>query len=437
MLSIIPKTYKVIHRIIVSITLNIRGKGFFNLLFVNFLTQFLSFGSVLLVAKFLSPTELGEIKIIQSYVGVFTIIASFGFNTAVLKMCSENRSEKEKSGILRLALGYAGISTIIALLLLVVLTLTGIITSLTKHTSYWLIVYACSIPMQVATAIFVVYLQAQKKIKEMAYSQAIIKIQTVLLIILCTWIWGFRGFVISTVITYALGLWPLLRIIGLNFLFTKVEVKTNLFFKYGLLSFLANGLYQMGLFSDIFVLDHFSADRDVIGYYALALIFIAAANQVTATVQSITTPYFSEHSQDILWFRKNLTINQLRMSLLSIVVAIGVYLIAWIFIPLLYGPDYSVTLQFLAILLLKYVLWSSCAVISTALLGIGLMHYNLIIVAIVTPVNFLFSYLFFQQSGIIGVAWAQVSATILLFIFLIIAGRYIIMHKMKETKSAL
>ena len=240
---------------------------------------------------------------------------------------------------------------------------------------------------------------------------------------------------ISTVVAYTMGLWPLLRLIGLKFIRNKIAIKTNLFFKYGLFSFLANGLYQLGLFSDIFVLDHYSSDRAGIGFYALALIFITAANQVTATVQSITTPYFSEHSESKLWFRKQIILNQVRMFLLSIIVAAVVYVIARIFIPIVYGNDYSVTFQFLSVLLIKYIVWSSCAIISTALLGIGLMHYNVIIVSIVTPVSFLLSYFLFQTNGIVGVAWAQVIATFLMFILLLIAGKYVLAKRSSSAKD--
>lgn len=253
----------------------------------------------------------------------------------------------------------------------------------------------------------------------MARSQAIVKIQSVFLIVISTWLWGFKGFIFATVAAYALGLWPFLRQIGVNFLHTPLEQKPARFMQYAFFSVLANGIALLGQSGDILILDHFTVDRAAIGYYALAIIFVAAASQVTGTVQSITTPYFSEHAQDETWFRRQLFLNQLRMALLGVAVAVGVYVLAWILVPLVYGPDYSPTLIYLAILLIKYVTWSSCAVLGSALLGLGLMHYNFVIAAIITTIGLTLSFVFLNQFGVVGVAWAQVCSGILQFILVL------------------
>ena len=165
-------------------------KGFFDLLSVNFLTQFLSFGSLLLVGKFLTPVEFGQIKIIQSYAALFILLAGFGLNTSVLKLCAEKRLEEEKESILKLAMRYTLLATFLVLVLLACLALTGVIAS-SRELSLWLLIYAIGIPFAVLTGLLIVYLQALKKIKQMARAQAIIKLQSFAIIVLCTWLWGF------------------------------------------------------------------------------------------------------------------------------------------------------------------------------------------------------------------------------------------------------
>jgi O-antigen/teichoic acid export membrane protein len=385
----------------------LRNKGFFDLLSVNFLTQFLGFGSVLLVAKFLTPVELGEVKILQSYTVLFVTLAGFGFNAAVLKTCAEDRTDQEKSGILRLAVKRAGITIAVTLLLVIASALTHVITP-SQHLSLWLIVYACTIPLQVLTSIFIVFLQAQKKIKEMARSQAIVKVQSVLLIVISAWLWGFKGFIFATIAAYALGLWPFLRQIGLKFLRTPLEQKPAHFMQYALFSVLGNCVSQLGQMGDVLVLDHFTVNRDAIGYYALAVIFVAAASQVTATVQSISTPYFSARAHDETWFRRQLVLNQGRMALLSVAVAGGVYILAWILIPLVYGPDYSSTLMYLAVLLVSYVINSSISLVGVAIFSLGFVKYNSLSVMISTPMSLIVTFIFLSKFGVVGVAWAQV-----------------------------
>jgi len=51
-----------------------------------------------------------------------------------------------------------------------------------------------------------IFLVALKKIKQMANAQALIKIQSVFLIVLATWLWGFSGFIYTTIAAYMFGL---------------------------------------------------------------------------------------------------------------------------------------------------------------------------------------------------------------------------------------
>ncbi len=393
----------------------LKGKGLFDLLFVNLLTQFLSFGSLLLVAKFLSPSEYGEIKIIQSYTGFFIILAGFGFNTAVLKICSENREEKEKDGVLRFVISRTFFSTTVTLIFIWILSRLGLIAT-SAHLEKWLVIYSFSIPFQVLTGILIVFLQAKKRIKEMARVQAIIKIQSILIIIGCTWIWGFTGFILSSIFAFALGLYPLTKLTGLSFLQKNpIQIQTTIY-NYAFYSFLANGVNQLWQLNDIFILDHFSSNRISIGYYSLALVFIAASSQLTGTVQAIATPFFSEHSTDKNWISTKLKQNQIKLGLLSAAVAVGIYLFAIILFPVFYGPEYMETIKYLSILLLKYVIWSSCALIGAALVGLGLMKYNFAMMVVVTPLGFFLSYTFLQRFGIVGVAWAQVISASAMFV---------------------
>jgi O-antigen/teichoic acid export membrane protein len=383
-------------------------RGFFHLLTANFLTQFLGFGTMLLVAKFLAPSELGDIKILQSYGLLFAILAGFGLNTAVLKFCAESRTREDRQHILRQAILCSLGTTVGAVLLLIILARLGIIAS-SHHMLTWLTVYSAVIPFTVVSGILMVYLQALRQIREMARAQTVIKLQSFVLIVLCTWAWGFSGFVFSTIGAYAVGLVPLLRQAGTDFLHSSSGTLPTGFLHVAWFSMLANGVSTLGQNADIYMLDRFVADRARIGYYALATIFVLAANQVTATVQSIATPDFSERAHDESWIRRQMVRLQVRMSLLSVLVAAVIWLAASILIPALYGPAYHQTLVFLGVLLGKYILWSSYAVLGITLVGLGLMRFSLIVVAISTPLGLALTYFLLRRFGVMGAAWAQVA----------------------------
>ena len=103
------------------------------------------------------------------------------------------------------------------------------------------------------------------------------------------------------------------------------------------------------------------------------------------------------------------------MAALSVIVSISIFLLAWLLVPRLYGPDYMPTIGYLLILLFKYIVWSSYAVLGVALFGLGFVRYNFIAVAIAAIVGIIVSYLLFQRIGIQGVAWGQVVSAIIAF----------------------
>jgi O-antigen/teichoic acid export membrane protein len=404
----------------------VHEKGFFHLLSTNFLVQFLGFGSSLLVTKFITPEEFGQIRILQSYILTFSLLAGFGLNSATLKFGSENRSKEEREALLFFALRTASISVSVTLLLLVGLSITEIITSSRTMTNY-LLIFALVIPFQVATDIFIVYLQANKRIKEMARAQGIIKLQSFVLIVIATWLYGLMGFIIATILAVIVGLLPLLRLVGWDFLKQKTINLPQAFFSVAIFSLLANGVATLRQFSDLFILDHFALDRAEIGFYSLATLFIQAAMHVTGTVQSITTPYFSERALDLEWFKRRLLRTQTQMFLLSIFVAVSAWFAAWTLIKYFYGPAYSSSLTYLAILLLRYIIWSGMAIIGVGLFALERIRYNFLASLLATITGFIASYLFLLQWGITGVAWAQVlsavvniALTYIFFYFLVI-----------------
>jgi len=399
----------------------LQAKGFFHLLLVNFLVQFLGFGTSLMVAKLLTPVELGEIRIIQSYAQVLTLLAGFGLNTALLKYCSENLPNENREAILRFAMWRSCLTTGITLILVLILSSTGSLTS-SQHLNQWLLIYSLSIPFSVLTGLFTAYLQAIRKIKAMAKTQALIKTQSVLLILVSTWQWGFRGFVIATAVAYLVGLIPLARVVGLRFLSVSNTSVPRGLPNIALFSLLANGMNVLGKYGDLFILDHFSTDRIGIGYYSLALTFTLAAEQVTNTVQAIVTPHFSEHGDDEDWVRHQLKRNQLRMAALSLGVSVLVYAAAYAVIPRVYGPGYQATLTYLPILLLRYVIWSCYAIFAVVLVGLGLMRYNFMISALATPASLLLSYVFLTYLEITGIAWAKVISAVLALILTLAIG---------------
>jgi len=259
---------------ILQLLRNITNKGFFHLLSANFIIGFLGFGSQLLVAKFLTAEELGQIKTIQSFIGVAIILAGFGFNTAVLKLCSEKRSSEERAYIFKRNFYYTSIPIFLVLIVLFILARLKFL-SPDPAINKLLLPYMLVIPAMTWTSLIIVYLQALKKIKLMAKIQILIRLFGFIVLVAITYFYGLIGFIISTVLIGYIALIPLFNLVKKHF---STNSKVNKVFHQSLFyakwSVSANAIGAIGQHMDIFMLNYLIGDRVSFGYYSLRLFLL-------------------------------------------------------------------------------------------------------------------------------------------------------------------
>ncbi len=405
---------------------NITAKGFFHLLSANFIISFLGFGSQLFVAKFLAPAELGQIKAMQSFIVVATILAGFGFNTAVLKLCSEKRSTEERAFIFKQTLYYTAVPIALVLVTLFLLAKLRLL-SPDPGVNKWLPLYMLVIPAGTYTSLIMVYLQALKKIQLMAKAQVFIRLFGFVVLVSATYFYGLVGFILSIIFVGYVSLFPLINLVKDSF---KSRIKVNNVFIqsffYAKWSVSANAVSTIGQYADIFMLNYLIKDRVSFGYYALSTIFILAMNNITATVQSIVTPYFSEKSTDKKEFLRVLKKYEKLMILLVLGVSIAAFLIVPAFIRIVYGSNYASAGVYFRILVLKYFFWSCYALFGVAILGLGKMRYNFLSVSISVPISLVLSYVFITSYGVTGAAAAQAFAYFIALIIVSFMMRHVI-----------
>jgi O-antigen/teichoic acid export membrane protein len=180
------------------------------------------------------------------------------------------------------------------------------------------------------------------------------------------------------------------------------------FNKISLYSLAGTLVTTVGQYADFYILDHFAMNREQIGHYSLAFLFVLGASQVTGTIQTIASPYFTAKSSDEAWFRKKLSDVQWKVCLLSVAVAVSVWCVAWLLVRNFFDLNYAGSMNYLAVLLIKYVVWSAYSIIGVALVGIGLIRSGFYLSLLTTPLVIGLGYMLLRDYGVIGVAWAQV-----------------------------
>ena len=390
---------------------NFHRKGFFHLLSANILIQFVAFGSQLFVANILTPDDLGRIKIIQTYLSIFSIIAGMGFNTSVLKLCSENRTLKDKKKIFESGLFFTIISTISLYFLILLLNYFNIFS--TDKIIKWLIPLGLfPIISNSVFMVFVSYFQGFKKIKLISNLTILNKIISIIGILILTYWYGIKGYYLAYNLSFILMLFVIFNVYNLALNVKNLCVKNlsqfSVLWKFAKTSMLANLLSELSAYVDIIMVSFFIKDMEQIGYYSFALTITVVLRLFPSTVQQIASPYFSSLSNQKNVFihafkRYNRLLYFIVIASLGIILLIMPFLIHWIF-----DGKYDQSLLYFPLLAIGWSLRQLTQLQSGAIFGLGKIHYNAYVSLISLLFNIISISILLHFFGLIGAAYASI-----------------------------
>lgn len=372
---------------ILSFFKDIYEKGFFHLFSANVLIQAFSFASQLFVAGILVPDDIARIKIIQTFLSVFSIIAMMGFNSSTLKLCSEGHiTDKDRHGILKTAFIFTLITSTLTYLIVLGLNFFDLLSSDTYVK--WLIpIGLFPLISNSLFQVFVAYTQAIKQIKLMSRLTISNKLISILGIILFTSFWGIKGYYIAYNTSFIL---MLIVCIYVFYHFLKIKLfqptgsdtplKTSfqMHWQYASPSMFANLFAEIAVYIDILLISMFFKNLDMtdVGYYSFALTLAIILRLFPATVQQITLPYFSSYAGDKEKFIS--TYKRYNKILVSVVIATFFVVIAVIpiFINLVYAGKYDPSMQYFFPLAIGISIRQLAQLQSSAVFGLGKIQYT-------------------------------------------------------------
>lgn len=387
-------------------------KGYLPVFSMNILLQLLGFGSTVIVAKFLLPAELAMVKTAQAYAAVAVILAGAGLTAPILRFCADCRfGEEAQQAMLRTALrvvAWVSLAVVIALLGVVAATL-----GFEEQTGRVYALYALVLPALAFTGLFYVYLQARQQFSALAKNQSLIKVVSVCLVVWATYAWGLYGLLAATVIVTYVGLAPLLRLTNIGRISKSVMELPAGFYRLALYGMAGMFVSALGQSSDFILMDFVGTDRTEVGKYSLASIFFLGAATLTGSIQSVITPKFTQLLSDPPQFLAYLRSWIPKMVGLSVLVACSTVFAGWILQTWFFGEKYVGFVDYLTILMFKYIIWSSYAVVGAAMLGAGIVKSGTWVAAATTIGSFALGYPFCMWWGATGAALSQVSVTLL------------------------
>lgn len=390
-------------------------KGFFHLLSANILIQIVGFASQLFVAGILTPEDIGRIKVLQTFLSVFSIIAGMGINISTLKVCSENRSQAEVKRLFSSAVIFTIATTIVVYLAVLLLNYFELFSSETLIK--WLIPIALfPIISNSIFMVFVSYFQAQKEIKIMSRVTMINKIISIAAIVLLAYFFGIKGYYIAYNLSFIIMAFVSYRIIkkDIQFRFSAANLKSDfkIHFKYAQPALYANLLAELSAYIDIFIINYLVQDLFQIGQYSFALTLTVALRIFPSTVQQIASPYFSSLSDNLTQFKETFR-RYNRQLIIGVVVTfiVSLVLISPV-LHFLFDTKYDDAIFYFYLLSIGWSIRVVTYLQSAAIFGLGKIKYNVYISGFSLLFNiFLYSFAIIQF-GILGVAYSSIASGI-------------------------
>ena len=400
----------------INLLKDVHKKGLFHLLFSNGFIQITAFGAQLFVAWLLLPIDIGRLKIMQSYLGIFTVLAGFGINSSVLKLCSEKRTIQDKKYLFIKGLLYSLISTLFIFIVLEILNIFNVFSTDLKVKDYFYFYSLIIIPMTI-NQIFIAFIQAIKHFKIISKIQSSSKVLSVLLIIFLSYLYGVFGFIFATFIGFSIT--TIMLIIYLRkkgYLSDISKVSDRPFsqhWQYSKFSVLANLSGQTNLYIFMILLNYLVPDRTEIGYYGFAMTLVMGLRIITTTIQQVSSPFFSEKSEN----KQNSIIkynyyNRI-LVISSIIIGIFVILISPIIINFVFNSKYDNSIFIFQLLVTAWVIKNFYSLKGIVLWGFGLININFynslqtLIISII-PTFFLIKYY-----NVIGAAYSTILSNII------------------------
>lgn len=394
---------------------DIYGKGFFHLFSANSLIHLIEFGSQLFIAWILISDDIGRIKSFQSFAAIAVVISGFGFNTSVLKLCSEKHTSFiEKQALFSSAIKVTLLGSSLVLIGIFFASKFNLLSNDTIVNKLF-VYYALSVPLVALNNLMIAYYQALKAFKKVSILLVYARVVHVAVIIGLTYLYGLNGFVVGIIIGFLLS--SVLLFSKAEFVegwkITSVEhYKRN--WELAKFAFLGNGVNMITLYLDIFLLNHFVKDPEEFGYYGFALTLIAGLRIVTTTVQQFVTPFFSEFSsnyeQSIKAFK--------RANKIFLLVITGAAILAIVIVPFViqfvFAGKYDSSIYYFQALTVAWLIRSSVSLKGPFLLAYGYMNVNFYNVLIVFFISIIPAWYLIDTYKIMGAIYSQLFISVLL-----------------------
>lgn len=401
--------------------------GGIHVVFGNFLNKFVVFFGSLLIVRFLSKTEYGELSYIENLYNFVYIIAGFGVSNAVLRFIILEGDINRKQTI------FFYLVKIAAMFNCGIVVIGCMINYYYPHAekfeavSAFLYIMLLMLPAQYFNDNNLTLKRAMFDNANFAY----FNFAYALLVIMGKCVGAYTAaifgvVVIGVIIQFVYAIWIFICNKKKYFRNSKETIvisaeKKREMLVYSLQYMITNGMWSLFMLIDIFLLGLLMEDPTAIADYKVAYAWPANISIVCSAVGMFVAPYFIKSEDDPNWvrenFKKTFALNFFAVSGISIIISIAAKPLIFIY----GGADYYNVIPLMRTILISAFINNGLRyTTANCLAAMGKIRANMIVSFVGLVLQTLLNFLFIPRFGFFGPAYSGI--IVYLFMALVLFG---------------
>ena len=376
----------------------------------------LGFAQNLVLARLLGAEGLGHMAIVNSTIGVATLLATAGLTTSILRYGAVERDEGAAWGLFR-----SGTRLAFAASLLV-----AVGTAIFSRSSawvfdpvagHWLPLVALSLPSLVLASCASSFLQARSRMRARAIVDVVTRVLQVGVVVAGAAWGGLRGVMLGLVVGSTLG-----GLVSLRWTRTlraerpaRANVSARELLRFGAWGLFNNAFGLVLSMADVFAVSALLGDPALVGVYSLAVLLQQAVTIPMRAYLDARFPEMTQAASDLAVLAAMRRRMQWHVFGIAAVSAVAVGVVAPTLLPIVFGKDFAASAVPLWILLAGQLAWSLGATQGRALLAAGWVEGNTWANMLAAIANVVAQLVLVPRFGIAGAAMATALTNGLLF----------------------
>lgn len=375
----------------------------------NVMVKCIAFFPSVFLARFLTKTELASLSYADNILGYFLIFAGLGMSNSLLRYCTDSDRAKNrayfnfalKSGIIaNIVFAVAGIIVFQNItfsfpnvkMLLITLIFTNVFQYIYECMSY--------------------YIRTQMRFGLYSKSNVFFSLEKLVLLILFTYFGGLTGTVISRYACLIVIIILLFKGIDKNenkYYLDKEEKKDYL--KYSIATMSSTGLSTLMPLNEMFLVNNILNNSVDTANYKTAMAIPYNLIFLATSIMVYYAPIFSQHEKnsDYGWISKKSKELTAKVAVIYGAITIMMVIGSKYIILFIYGEKYLDSVYLMQVLTLAYAVNAAIRIVPMNILyAIGLVKNNAYNMGISMVVHFALDFVFLNEMGINGVAYASI-----------------------------